>query len=135
MCEASHNMPHASSSPPRRPGLARRHVRRQPVIAFDQVPVVVGVVLTFPDVEGTISLVEGAPGASSVEVTIDTTTLTSDTNQLTTRAQAEFSINRFDWETDYKGAADDLIRDEVLLKFDLRAERAGGDTGAAATGV
>lgn len=140
---------------------------------------------TFPDVEGTISLVDGAPEASSVEVTIDTTTLTSDTDQLTThlksadffdveahpeasfrstaiaprgdgtyevtgvldmhgqskeitfpatieiaddavRAQAEFSINRFDWGIDYKGAADDLIRDEVLLKFDLRAEREGG---------
>lgn len=149
---------------------------------------------TFPDVEGTISLVDGAPEASSVEVTIDTTTLTSDTDRLTThlksadffdveahpeasfrstsitplddgtyevagvldmhgvakqvrfpatievagdavRAQAEFSINRFDWEIDYKGAADDLIRDEVLLKFDLRAERAGGGAGAAATGV
>lgn len=145
---------------------------------------------TFPDVEGTISLVDGAPEASSVEVTIDTTTLTSDTDQLTThlksadffdveahpeasfrstaitpqgdgtyqvagvldmagvskqvsfpatievaedavRTQAEFSINRFDWEIDYAGAADDLIRDEVLLRFDLRAERAGGEAGAA----
>lgn len=145
---------------------------------------------TFPDVEGTISLVDGAPEASSVEVTIDTTTLTSDTDRLTThlksadffdveahpeasfrstsitpqgdgtyevagvldmhgvskqvrfpatieitddavRAQAEFSINRFDWEIDYAGAADDLIRDEVLLKFDLRAERADGAAGAA----
>lgn len=143
---------------------------------------------TFPDVEGTISLVDGAPEASSVEVTIDTTTLTSDTDQLTTHlksadffdveahpeasfrstavtpqddgtyqvtgvlamhgqskeitfpatievaddavhAQAEFSINRFDWEIDYAGAADDLIRDEVLLKFDLRAERAEGGAG------
>jgi polyisoprenoid-binding protein YceI len=141
---------------------------------------------TFPDVEGTISLVDGAPEASSVEVTIDTTTLTSDTDRLTThlksadffdveahpeasfrstsitpqgdgtyqvagvldmhgvskqvafpatievaddavRAQAEFSINRFDWEIDYAGAADDLIRDEVLLRFDLRAERSGGE--------
>lgn len=145
---------------------------------------------TFPDVEGTISLVDGAPEASSVEVTIDTTTLTSDTDQLTThlksadffdveahpeasfrstsitpqddgtyrvagvldmhgvakqvtfpatievdddavRAQAEFSINRFDWEIDYKGAADDLIRDEVLLRFDLRAERSADAAGAA----
>jgi polyisoprenoid-binding protein YceI len=144
---------------------------------------------TFPDVEGTISLVDGAPEASSVEVTIDTTTLTSDTDQLTThlksadffdvevhpeasfrstsitpqgdgtyqiagvlemhgvskevrfpatieidddsvRTQAEFSINRFDWEIDYEGAADDLIRDEVLLKFDLRGERSGGEAAA-----
>lgn len=144
---------------------------------------------TFPDVEGTISLVDGAPESSSVEVTIDTTTLTSDTDRLTEhlksadffdveahpeasfrstsitprddgtydvagvlemhgvskqvsfpatieieedsiRTQAEFSINRFDWEIDYKGAADDLIRDEVLLRFDLRGERAAGEAGA-----
>jgi len=139
---------------------------------------------TFPDVEGTISLADGTPESSSVEVTIDTTTLTSDTDRLTTHlksadffdveqypeahfrstsvtrrddgtytitgdlrmhgvtrqvsfpatievegdtihTQAEFSINRFDWEIDYKGAADDLIRDEVLLRFVLIAEREG----------
>lgn len=156
---------------------------------------------TFPDVEGTIRLVDGTPEGSSVEVTIDTTTLTSDTDRLTThlksadffdverhpeasfrstaitpqgdgayqvegvldmngvarqvrfpatievdgdsiRTQAEFSIDRFDWEIDYKGAADDLIRDEVLLRFDLTAERASaedagrpGDREMAATGV
>lgn len=144
----------------------------------------------FPDVEGTITLVDGAPESSSVEVRIDTTTLTSDTDQLTThlksadffdveqypeasfrstqitpqgdgtyqvtgvlemhgqskeitfpatievegdtvRTQAEFSIDRSDWGIDYKGAADDLIRNEVLLRFDLVAEREGG---AAAVG-
>jgi polyisoprenoid-binding protein YceI len=144
----------------------------------------------FPDVEGSITLVDGAPESSSVEVTIDTTTLTSDTDRLTThlksadffdveqypeasfrstqiapqgdgtyqvtgvlemhgqskqiafpatievegdtiRTQAEFSIDRFDWGIDYKGAADDLIRNEVLLRFDLVAEREGG---TAATG-
>ena len=146
----------------------------------------------FPDVEGTITLVEGRPEASSVEVNIDTTTLTSDTDQLTThlksadffdveqypeasfrstqitpqgdgsyqvtgvldmhgqskeitfpatievsgdtvRTQAEFSIDRYDWGIDYKGAADDLIRDEVLLRFDLVAEREGGADAAADT--
>lgn len=138
---------------------------------------------TFPDVEGTISLVGGTPEGSSVEVMIDTTAVTSDTEKLTqhlksadffdveahpeasfrstsitadgdgtyrvtgdlqmhgvtrqvsfpatirvegdtVRAEAEFSIDRYDWEIDYKGAADDLIRDEVLLRFDLRASRA-----------
>jgi len=149
---------------------------------------------TFPDVEGTISLVDGTPEGSSVEVTIDTTTLTSDTDRLTSHlksadffdveahpeahfrstsvtrqddgtyeiagdlrmhgitrqvsfpatirvegdtihTEAEFSIDRFDWEIDYKGAADDLIRDEVLLRFDLTAERggAGADEMAAET--
>lgn len=146
---------------------------------------------TFPDVEGTVSLAGGTPEISSVEVTIDTTTLTSDTDRLTehlksadffdvqtypeahfqstsvtrqddgtytitgdlemhgvtkqvsfpatievagdtVRTQAEFSIDRFDWGIDYKGAADDLIRDEVLLRFDLIAERAGAGTEMAA---
>ena len=36
-------------------------------------------------------------------------------------AQAEFSIKRFDFGIEYKGPADNLIRDEVLIKFDLKA--------------
>ncbi len=35
------------------------------------------------------------------------------------RAQAEFSIMRFDFGIEFKGAADNLIRDEVLIKLDL----------------
>lgn len=37
------------------------------------------------------------------------------------RAQAEFFIQRFDFGIEYKGKADDLIRDEVVIQFDLRA--------------
>lgn len=36
-------------------------------------------------------------------------------------AQAEFFIQRFDWGIEYAGKADDLIRDEVVIKFDLKA--------------
>ncbi len=36
-------------------------------------------------------------------------------------ATAEFSIKRFDFGIVYPGKADDLIRDEVLIKLDLRA--------------
>lgn len=35
------------------------------------------------------------------------------------RAQAEFSILRFDFGIEFKGPADNLIRDEVLIKLDL----------------
>lgn len=35
------------------------------------------------------------------------------------RTTSEFSINRHDWGISYKGAADDLIRDNVLIKLDL----------------
>jgi len=37
------------------------------------------------------------------------------------RTTAEFSIQRFDFGIVYKGKADDLIRDEVLIRLDLRA--------------
>ena len=40
-------------------------------------------------------------------------------------AQAEFSIKRFDFGIVYKGRADDLIRDDVVIKLDLVAARAG----------
>ena len=34
--------------------------------------------------------------------------------------QAEFSIKRFDFGIEYPGRADDLIRDDVVIKLDLR---------------
>jgi polyisoprenoid-binding protein YceI len=35
------------------------------------------------------------------------------------RATSEFTINRHDWGISYKGMADDLIRDNVLIRLDL----------------
>ncbi|MEM1082982.1 MAG: YceI family protein [Verrucomicrobiota bacterium] len=35
------------------------------------------------------------------------------------KVQAEFDINRKDWGIEYAGKADDLIRDEVVIKLDL----------------
>jgi len=34
-------------------------------------------------------------------------------------ATSEFTLNRHDWGISYKGAADDLIKDNVLIKLDL----------------
>jgi polyisoprenoid-binding protein YceI len=39
-------------------------------------------------------------------------------------AQAEFFIKRFDFGIEYPGKADDLIRDEVVIRLDLVAEPA-----------
>ena len=39
----------------------------------------------------------------------------------TVTAQAEFAIKRFDWEIVYKGMADDLIRDDVVIRLNLTA--------------
>ena len=38
-------------------------------------------------------------------------------------AKAEFGINRKDFGIVYAGMADDLIRDDVLIKFDVKAKR------------
>ena len=35
------------------------------------------------------------------------------------RATSEFTINRHDWGISYKGMADDLIKDNVLMRLDL----------------
>ena len=35
------------------------------------------------------------------------------------RATSEFTINRHDWGISYRGMADDLIKDNVLMKLDL----------------
>jgi polyisoprenoid-binding protein YceI len=35
------------------------------------------------------------------------------------RTTSEFTINRHDWTIDYKGMADDLIKDNVLMKLNL----------------
>jgi polyisoprenoid-binding protein YceI len=136
----------------------------------------------FKNFEGTISVVDGDPTKSSVEVTIDTTSLWSDNERLTghlksadffdvetypqasfqstsivpaadgyqitgnldlhgvtksvtfpatidvgadqVSAKAEFAIKRFDFGINYKGAADDLIRDDVVIRLNLVAQPA-----------
>jgi len=47
-------------------------------------------------------------------------TITIEGNTLKTNA--EFTIKRFDWDIKYKGMADDLIRDDVLLYFEIVAK-------------
>ena len=39
----------------------------------------------------------------------------------TLRAEAEFTIDRFDWDITYEGVADDLIRRDVLIVFEIEA--------------
>jgi polyisoprenoid-binding protein YceI len=41
-------------------------------------------------------------------------------------AEAEFVIQRFDFGIEYAGKADDLIRDEVVIKLDLNAQPKAG---------
>lgn len=134
----------------------------------------------FSAFEGSVSIVDGIPESSRVEVTIDTASIWSDNERLTghlksvdffdvenhptatfestaiaanddgtytltgnldlrgiTRqisfpatieiddqgfsASAEFSLNRMDFDIKYPGKPDDLIREEVLVKLDLRS--------------
>ncbi len=140
----------------------------------------------FKSFKGTVSVAGGKVEGSSVEVTIDTTSLWADNDKLAGHlkggdffdveahpaasftsteiaageggytltgnldlhgvtkqisfpatievgdsgfaAKAEFSINRFDFGIVYAGRADDLIREEVLIKLDLRSA-SHGDAG------
>ncbi len=41
----------------------------------------------------------------------------------TATAKAEFAINRQDFKVAYRGAPDDLVKDDVLLKLDVKAKR------------
>ncbi len=134
----------------------------------------------FKSFDGTVTVAGGTPEGSSVNVTIDTTSLWSDNEKLTGHlksadffdvetyptatfkstaitandegthtltgnlnlhgvtkqisfpasiqvddagftATAEFSLNRMDFNIKYPGKPDDLIRDEVLIKLDLRS--------------
>lgn len=68
------------------------------------------------DVTGNLTLHGVTKGiAFPAEITIDGDTLT---------AGAEFSINRNDWGIVYSGAADDLIRPNVLLYFEVNGTAA-----------
>ncbi len=44
--------------------------------------------------------------------------------------KADFHINRFDFDMKYAGKADDLIRKEVVLKFDIKASPGRADFSA-----
>jgi polyisoprenoid-binding protein YceI len=66
------------------------------------------------DVTGNLTLhgvTKGITFPAKIEVNGDTLT-----------AKAEFTIKRFEWNVNYKGMADDLIREDVLLYFDIVAK-------------
>lgn len=137
----------------------------------------------FDKFSGSIDLVDGAPEKSKVNVDIDTTSITTDTEKLTghlktpdffdveknpkatfastsiakgdkpnaynvtgnltikgktksitfpatittgadgVNVDAEFSINRRDYDLNYAGKPNDLIRDDVLLKLSIKSKK------------
>ena len=66
-----------------------------------------------PTVTGTLTL-HGVTKEISFPIQIQTSDRSAD-------LQAEFSINRYDFEMKYPGKADDLIRKEVVIKLNLKA--------------
>jgi polyisoprenoid-binding protein YceI len=46
------------------------------------------------------------------------------------RAKSEFSLNRMQFGVAYRGAADDLIREDVVVRFDVNAPRGAGAVAA-----
>jgi polyisoprenoid-binding protein YceI len=66
------------------------------------------------DVTGNLALHGVTKGITfPAKITLDGDTLTT---------KAEFTIKRFDWDITYKGLADDLIREDVLLYFEIVAK-------------
>jgi len=134
----------------------------------------------FDGVTGTVAVSDGDPLTAAIDITIDTTSITSDSDRLTEHlksadffevetyptaefvstaieaadtgytvtgnltlhgvtkgitfpaqiavsgdalnATAEFVLKRTDWGINYKGKADDLIREEVVVAFDIEAD-------------
>jgi len=68
--------------------------------------------------DGTTHTLQGTLDLHGVqkEVTIPVKTVASPEG---VRATSEFTINRHEWGISYKGAADDLIKENVLIKLDL----------------
>lgn len=74
-------------------------------------------------------IVEGAEGDATHTVTGNMTMLgntkeitfpvTASVDDNTLKVVSEFTIKRFDFGIEYKGKADDLIRDEVLMKLNM----------------
>jgi polyisoprenoid-binding protein YceI len=68
--------------------------------------------------EGTTHVLTGTLDLHGVKKDVSIPVKTEQTPE-GVRASSEFTINRHDWGVSYKGAADDLIRDNVLIQLDL----------------
>ena len=68
---------------------------------------------------GVTHVVDGVLAMHGLEKAISfPVTVTSDANGVV--AKAEFTINRQDWGVAYKGMPDDLVKDEVLIRLDMK---------------
>lgn len=98
------------------------HVERFPTAEFESTSIREGG-------EGTVG------GTAATHTVTGNLTLRGETRQITfpavvevtpqeVRARSEFSIDRKDFAIVYPGMQDDLIKDEVVIRFDVRAPRA-----------
>lgn len=71
------------------------------------------------DTSGATHVVRGMLNMHGVEREV-TFPVTAEMTPQGTRARSEFTIDRHDWGISYRGAADDLIKDNVLIRLDLR---------------
>lgn len=87
-------------------------------------------VATFPEVRFESTAITATPDGYQVTGNLDlhgvtksiTFPATINVAEDAVTAQAEFHIKRFDFGIEYPGKADDLIRDEVVIKLDLVAQ-------------
>lgn len=67
---------------------------------------------------GTTHLLKGTLDLHGVKKEVEIPVI-AETTPEGVHAKSEFTIDRHDWGISYKGAADDLIKDNVLIKLDL----------------
>lgn len=103
------------------------HLRTDDFFAVDQFPTARFETVAFApapdDADGATHLVTGRLTLRGVTQTI-TFPVTVDLDATEVRARAQFAIERQRWGVSYRGMEDDLIRDAVVIRFDVRAPRA-----------
>ena len=91
------------------------HLKRDDFFGVETYPTASFAVTSFSDGEMTGNLTMHGV-TKSISFKPEVTISDSEVN-----LKAEFDIMRFDWGIAYKGKADDLIRDEVVIKLDVKA--------------
>ncbi|MBX3271557.1 MAG: YceI family protein [Sandaracinaceae bacterium] len=78
-----------------------------------------------PAPEGTEEATHLVTGRLTIRDTTQTITfpVNLETSDAEVRARARFAIDRQQWGINYRGMEDDLIRDQVIIRFDVRAPR------------
>lgn len=103
-----------------------RHLRTDDFFDVEQYPTARFETVAFaPAPEGSGEATHLVTGRLTLRDTTQAITfpITLDVSEAEVRARAQFAIDRQRWGISYRGMEDDLIRDQVVVRFDVRAPR------------